>query len=408
MNAAPKRKLTIAVVFGGRSVEHDVSVVTGNQIIKAFESSGHEIVPVYITRDGRWYSGEALNDLNNYKNEITSHKGVEQVILSPATNHHGLIVNPVVGRFQKNAVKRIDVVFPAVHGSHGEDGTLQGLCELADIPYVGCGVMASALANDKIMTKTVLRQVGVPVVPDVAFTRSEWLDQPDALIERVNNELTYPVFVKPATLGSSIGVGRVEDDAMLRLSVEIALRFDRRVLIEQAVTDCREINCSVMGYGAKIMPSVLEQPVSWQEFLTYEEKYMRGNEGMKSAERLIPAPLDETWTQRIQQYAVDAFRAIDGHGIARIDFLLRDDEVYLNEINTMPGSLALYLWRETGLSSSDVVMRLVEVAQEAHAEKRRNTYDYQTDLISLTASRGLKGVKGTKESAPSTPSTASV
>lgn len=398
MNAAPKRKLTIAVVFGGRSVEHDVSVVTGNQIIKAFEASGHEIIPLYITRDGRWYIGEALGDLNNYKNEITSHKGVEQVLLSPATNHHGLIVNPVVGRFQKNAVKRIDVVFPAVHGSHGEDGTLQGLCELADVPYVGCGVLASALANDKIMTKTVLRQVGIPVVPDVAFSRADWIANPDTILAKINSQLQYPVFVKPATLGSSIGVGRVEDEAMLRLSIEIALRFDRRVLVEQAVTNCKEINCSVMGYGDGIRPSVLEQPVSWQEYLTYEEKYMRGNEGMKSAERLIPAPIGEIWTQRIQQYAVDAFKAIDGHGIARIDFLMRDDEVFLNEINTMPGSLALYLWRETGLSSLDVVMHLVEIAQEAHAEKRRNTYDYQTDLISITASRGLKGVKGTKQS----------
>src|SRR5690606_12347361 len=194
------------------------------------------------------------------------------------------------------AVKRIDVVFPAVHGSHGEDGTLQGLCELADIPYVGCGVLASALANDKSMTKTVLRQAGIPVVQDVAFSRADWMENPDAILAKINAQLRYPVFVKPATLGSSIGVGRVEDEAMLRLSIEIALRFDRRVLVEQAVTNCKEINCSVMGYGDGIRPSVLEQPVSWQEYLTYEEKYMRGNEGMKSAERLIPAPIGETWT----------------------------------------------------------------------------------------------------------------
>jgi D-alanine-D-alanine ligase len=394
MSATPKRKLTIAVLFGGRSVEHDVSVVTGNQIIRAFDGSDHEIIPLYITRDGRWYIGEALADLNNYKNEITSHKGVEQVILSPATNHHGLIVNPIVGRFKKNAVKRIDVIFPAIHGAHGEDGTLQGLCEMADVAYVGCGVLGSALANDKILTKLVLRQIGIPVVPDVTFNRSEWIDNADAVIGKINDQLQFPLFVKPATLGSSIGVSRVNDEGMLRLSIEIALRFDRRVLVEQAVVDCNEINCSVMGYGSDIQPSVLEQPISWEQFLTYEEKYMRGSEGMKSAERLIPAPIGDALTRQIQNYAVEAFKAIDGHGIARIDFLLKDGEVFLNEINTMPGSLALYLWRETGLSPQDVVLRLVEIAQDAYAEKRRNSYDYQTDLIALTASRGLKGAKG--------------
>jgi D-alanine-D-alanine ligase len=270
---------------------------------------------------------------------------------------------------------------------------------MADVAYVGCGVLASALANDKIITKQILRQMGIPVVPDVTFIRSEWLNDPEAIIAKINHELQYPLFVKPATLGSSIGVGRVENEGMLRLSIEIALRFDRRVLVEQAVVNCKEINCSVMGYGTDIRPSVLEQPVSWEQFLTYEEKYMRGNEGMKSAERLIPAPIGDTLTQQIQNYAVEAFKAIDGHGIARIDFLLKDDEVFLNEINTMPGSLALYLWRETGMSSQEVVLRLVEIAQDAYAEKRRNSYDYQTDLIALTASRGLKGVKGGVKSA---------
>ncbi|HEX2621166.1 MAG TPA: D-alanine--D-alanine ligase family protein [Phototrophicaceae bacterium] len=391
-----KRKTTVAVIFGGRSVEHDVSVVTGNQIMRAFDAERFEIVPIYITRDGRWFTGEALWELGNYKNEITSHKGVEQVILSPSTNHHGLIINPVVGRFQKNTVQRIDVVFPAVHGSHGEDGTLQGLFELADIPYVGGGVLGSAIANDKVITKTILRQHNIPVVPDVMFTRADWLEKPDELIQKIQNTLTYPLFVKPATLGSSIGVGRVNDETMLRTSIEVATRFDRRVLVESAVTDCFEINCAVMGNGNQIEPSVLEQPVSWEQFLTYEEKYMRGNEGMKSAQRLIPAPINPELTTLIKNYAVEAFKAIDGRGTARIDFLVRGNEVYLNEINTMPGSLAFYLWHEVGMTSQQVVEKLVRLAQDAYADKRRSTYDYQTDLISLTARRGLKGVKGTK------------
>ncbi len=391
-----RRKTTVAVIFGGRSVEHDVSVVTGHQIMRAFDPERFEVLPVYIYRDGRWYTGDPLWDLDNYPNEITSHKGIESVILSPSTQHHGLIVNPIVGRFQKNEIRRVDVVFPALHGSHGEDGAIQGLFELADIPYVGCGVLGSALSNDKAITKMILRQHAIPVVDDVVLTRSDWLEKPDEIIARIHSTLAYPLFVKPVTLGSSIGVGRAEDEAMLRASIDVAVNFDRRVMVETAVMGGSEINCALLGNGSSIEASVLEQPVSWEQFLTYEEKYMRGGQGMKSAERIIPAPIAEGLTDQIRRYAIDAFRAVDGRGTARIDFLVRGSEIFLNEINTLPGSLSFYLWRETGYAPREVVERLVKLAQDAHAEKRRSTYDYRTDLISLTASRGLKGVKGTK------------
>lgn len=399
------RKTTVAVIFGGRSVEHDVSVVTGNQIIRAFDSVRYDIIPVYINRDGRWYTGDPLLDLKNYSDEeIISYKGVHNVILSPSVQHHGLIVEPVSHRWQKSEVRRVDVVFPAVHGTHGEDGTLQGLIELADIPYVGCGVLGSAIANDKAITKDILRQHGIPVVEGLVVNRAEWLNNREDVLQRIETTLAYPVFVKPDTLGSSIGVSRANNCDMLALSIDIAVNFDRRVVIERAVVDAVEINCAVMGFGSNTQASVLEQPVSWEEFLTYEEKYMRGGGGMKSQERIIPAPISDTLTQRIQQYAIDGFKAIDGRGTARIDFTLEsengvltdDSSVYLNEINTMPGSLAFYLWHETGMNQADVVDRLVQLAQEAHADKRRNTYNYQTSLIQLTAQRGLKGLKGAK------------
>ncbi|MEO8610326.1 MAG: D-alanine--D-alanine ligase family protein [Chloroflexota bacterium] len=392
-----KRKTTVGVIFGGRSVEHDVSVITGQQVMKAFDPERYEVVPIYIDRDGKWFTGEPLLDLNNFKNEVASLKGVDSAIISPSVQHHGLIVNPASGRFEKSEVKRLDVVFPAVHGSHGEDGTLQGLLELADIAYVGCAVLASALANDKIMTKIALSQQGVPVVEGVSFSRSEWLEAPDNVISHIIHELPYPVFVKPATLGSSIGISKAADEAMLRAAIDVATNLDRRILVEAAVTDSVEINCAVMGNGENIRASVLEQPVTWDQFLTYEEKYMRGGEGMKSAERIIPAPISAELTEQIKQMAIQGFRAIDGRGTARIDFLVKLDqnEVYLNELNTMPGSLAFYLWQEDGLSPRDIVHELVELARDAHAEKRRSTYNYQTGLIELTRSRGgLKGVKG--------------
>jgi D-alanine-D-alanine ligase len=400
------RKTTVGVIFGGRSVEHDVSVVTAHQIMRSFDRERYEVVPIYISRDGRWFSGEPLLDLKNFTDEVFSLNGVSPVILSPGTQHHGLIINPLAGRLSKSEIKRIDVAFPAIHGTHGEDGTLQGLLELADIPYAGCKTLASAVANDKIMTKAVLKQYDIPLVDGLNFSRAEWLENPDALVARVIKELSLPVFVKPATTGSSIGIGRAADETSLRASIDIAAHFDRRILVEKAVTNHVEINCSVMGNGDHIKASVLEQPVSWDEFLTYEEKYLRGNEGMKSAERIIPAPLSEEMTSRIQQLAINAFRAIDGYGIARIDFLAKPAEniVYLNEINTLPGSLAFYLWQESGMSMGDLVHHLVELARDAHGEKRSSSYDYRTDLINLAQMRGLKGVKGAKAASRSSAS----
>jgi len=395
---ATTRKTTVGVVFGGRSVEHDVSIITANQIMRAFDPALYDVVPVYVSRDGRWYTGAPLLDIKNYESEIVSHKGIAQVVLSPAVQHHGLIVNPVSGRFSRSEVLRLDVVFPAIHGTHGEDGTLQGLLELADIPYVGCGVLASAVANDKITAKALLNQHSIPVIEGISFSRADWLGDPDAVIARIERTLAFPVFVKPATTGSSIGIGRVSDVGLLRAAIDIAAHFDRRVLVERAVTGGVEVNCAVLGSGNDLRASVLEQPVSWEEFLTYDEKYRRGSEGMKSAERIIPAPIDPALTAKIQEYALRAFRAIDGRGTARVDFLVKPEkgEIWLNEINTMPGSLAFYLWQESGISAAELVHQLILLAREAHAEKRRTSFDYQTDLIALAAMRGLKGVKGAK------------
>ncbi len=399
MSAA--RKTTVGVIFGGHSVEHDVSVVTGHQVMQAFDPQRYEVVPIYINRDGRWYTGAPLLELRNFEDEVTSYKAVVETLISPSIQHHGLILDPTSrGLFQRSQIQRLDVVFPALHGSHGEDGTLQGLLELADIPYVGCGVLASAVANDKTLTKQILKANGVPVVDGIAFTRDEWERDPDAVLARINAELRFPLFVKPVTLGSSIGIARVETQELLRASIDVAANLDRHLMVEAGVINCIEINCSVLGDNRGLQASVLEQPVSWEQFLTYEEKYLRGGDGMKSAERLIPAPISPELTARIQSLAKRAFQLIDGRGIARIDFLVRPDldEVYLNEINTMPGSLAFYLWQETDTTPRQLVERLVELAREAHAQKRRSSYNYQTNLISLSAARGVKGIKGAKSS----------
>lgn len=392
------RKINLGIIFGGRSVEHDVSIVTAQQIMRACDANRYEVVPIYISRDGRWYTGDVLRDIVTFKDEqILQHKDIESVVLSPDVRHHGIIRNPLAGRWARSHVQRLDVVFPAIHGSHGEDGTLQGLFELADIPYVGFATLGSALTNDKILSKHIFKQHGIPVVDGVWVTRADWERDADSFLDEVEAHLGYPVFVKPATLGSSIGVGPADERAMLKTRLDVAMNFDRRVLVERAVKGV-EINCAVMGYGDDVRVSVLEQPVSWDTYLSYEDKYLRGDEGMKSADRLIPAPLDATLTEKIQDVARQAFRVVDGRGIVRIDFLLEADEgvFYVNELNTMPGSLAFYLWQASDMTQGQVVDTLVHYAREAHAEKRRNLYDYKTNLVDMVAGRGLKGVKGRK------------
>ncbi len=394
-NSANKR--TVGVVFGSRSVEHDVSIVTAQQVMRALRPEKYDVVPIYITREGRWLTGDSLRDLKTFQVEnVADMLGVQDVLLSPDTQHHGLILNPVSGLFSRSKVRHLDVVFPVVHGSHGEDGTLQGLCELANIPYVGAGMLAAAVTRDKIMLKALLGGQGIPVVPHVAFTRQEWIAEPDAILARIESELGFPAFVKPASLGSSIGVARPANATEARNYINIAANFDRRILVEKAVEDAVEINCALLGNESP-RASVLEQPITWEEFLTYEEKYMRreGAAGMKGAERKIPAPISEELTQRIQELAVHAFRLVDGRGTARVDFLVREEanEVFLNEINTMPGSLAFYLWQEEGMTPADVVDELIRLALEAHAEKRKTVYNYKTDLLAHATAHGLKGVK---------------
>ena len=392
------RKQTVGVIFGSRSVEHDVSIVTGQQVIQALDPSRYTVVPIYISRDGHWLTGDPLLKLDTFKaDDVSTLPGVQPTTLSPNIAQHGLITPPVAsGLFRKSTITRLDVLFPTVHGTHGEDGTLQGLFEMADLPYVGAGVAASALANDKILSKAVLIQAGIPTVPGIGFSRYDWLTDRDRLVKRIEDKLPYPLFVKPATLGSSIGVTRPADKTALLNSVELALAFDRRVLVETAIEGALEINCALMG-NTVIRPSVLEQPIGWEQFLTFKDKYMSGGDGMKSAERLIPAPLDADLTGRIRQMAVDAFRAVDGRGTARIDFLLKDGTVYVNEINTMPGSIAFYLWQAENITPTAVCDELIRLAFEAHADKRRTTYDYKSGLVAHAAARGLKGMKGIKK-----------
>jgi len=388
-------RLRVGVIFGSRSVEHEVSIVTALQVIQALDRSRYEPVPIYITKDGRWLVGEQLARLESYR-DLQLVSGGNPAFIKPEPGERALIVEGA-GWLRRRAKVEIDVAFPCIHGTFGEDGTLQGLLELADVPYVGAGVVGSATGMDKIIMKAAFQAAGMPIVRYVWFRRSRWERSPDTVLDEVESQLRYPLFVKPANLGSSIGISKATSRETLREALEVAAAYDRRLLVEEGVENAIEINCSVLGNDDPI-PSVCEQPVAWQEFLSYEDKYLRGDkaQGMKGAARRIPAPISPELTRRIQELAVAAFQAVDCAGIARVDCLVNEgtQEVFVNEINTIPGSMAFYLWEPSGVSFAELTDRLIQLALERHAEKERTHYSYDSAILRKVASGAKAGGNG--------------
>jgi D-alanine-D-alanine ligase len=386
---------TVAVLFGGRSVEHEVSVITGHQIMDALKAAGHRVLPIYIEKDGEWYAGESLHNLKLYTDpagEPTRTAGVARVSLSPDRSIRQLVVQPGTrqGLFRKPSQLWAEVFFPCLHGSFGEDGSLQGLFELADVPYVGAGVAASAISMDKALTKVICRGVGIPVLDWTVLSRAEWGQEPAGIVERIESAFAYPVIVKPVCLGSSIGVKRCHDRGTLREAIATALLLDDRVLVEPALSDFIEINCAVMGPPARV--SVCEQPVTHEAILSFDAKYKRGGKGAKQAkkpegmaalDRLIPAPISAELAQRTQSLATQAFRVIDAAGTSRIDFLYQSDRgaLYLNEINSIPGSLAFYLWEATGLPFDELVDTLIAIALQRHQARVQTQFSFEVNLL---------------------------
>lgn len=372
----------VAVIFGSRSVEHEVSIITAHQVMRALEAARYQVVPVYISKEGGWYTGDALRRLETFKRLDLGTFSRVQIVLDPSTSH--LFSTARKGLFGREQTIDVDVVFPVLHGTNGEDGTVQGLLELAGVPYVGCGVLGSAVGMDKVLMKAAFVQNDLPVVEYVWFTRQQWQTAPESVLHRIESSIPYPAFVKPANLGSSVGISRARDRESLEFALDVASQYDRKVLVERSIEQVREINCAVMG-NEDVIPSACEEPISWEDFLGYEDKYLRGatGKGMKGGQRRVPAEIGEEQTRRIQELAVQAFKAIDGMGTARVDLLVdrNSDEVYVNEVNTIPGSLAFHLWQPVGLSPAQVVTNLIQLALEAWEEKRRTVYSYDTPIL---------------------------
>lgn len=386
-------KIKLAVIFGGKSPEHEISVISASQAIHAVDSDIYDIIPIYITKKGAWYTGAALLDLENYKNTEQLLTKCEKILITVNSDENALYQYPQKQFFWKDTfLKNIDIALPILHGAHGEDGAIQGLFELMNVPYAGCNVLASAIGMDKLAMKMMYRGLGLPLVPFINFFSSDWISKPQLIIEQSENELGFPVIVKPADLGSSIGISKADNAEELKASIDNAVQFSRKVIIEKAITNLKEINCSVLGDYEKAQPSVCEEPVVQSDkILSYNEKYVSksGSKGMATLKRRIPAEISTEMSQEIQQMAVRAFQGTDCSGVARIDFLIdqNNNNIYVNEINTIPGSLSFYLWEATGVNFTELINRLVKLAQKKHREKNNLNFSFDQNIFNL------KGVK---------------
>lgn len=388
----------LVIAFGGVSPEHEVSVLTAVQAASALESSEWQLVPLYLAKNGQWLTGQHLLELESYKDiRQAEEKGIS-CHFSVADNTLPELVTRPGSWLSRPQHIRIDALLCAFHGSEGENGSFQGLCETYNIPYTGSDVASSALSMDKRLAKELCRHYEIPVVDDVWIREEQWVTDRDRFIASCE-KLGYPLYVKPVSLGSSIGVQRVAGPGELNDAVEESFRYDSDLLVEQAVYPLTEINCAALGDEEEVKISVCEQPLGKEELLSFEDKYLQGEgegKGMASADRKIPAPIPQEKTEMIQDYARRIFQLLGCTGVARLDFLLNAEngKFYFNEINTIPGSFSFYLWEATDVSFYQLLEKLIALALKRHQKKNSRVRFHDINLLSQKAVKGLKGIKG--------------
>lgn len=393
-------KIQLGVMFGSRSCEHEVSIISAVQLMRAADRQTYDVIPIYISKKGEWFTGDPLFDIATYTPFDENRKGIRRVQLDLTAGSRALISREqgkgLFAKEQQVIVARLDCVIPVFHGLHGEDGTVQGLLELCNIPYASSGVGASAVGMDKVYMKLFFQGCGFPVLPGRWFLRADWEKNPEEVMNDIEKNLPYPVFVKPASLGSSIGVTRANDRASLKEALELAFEFDRKTLIEKGLCEPLELNCSVLGYDGEAEASEIEMPISGGDLLTFMDKYgSNSTKGMASLKRVLPAPIEPELKERIQKLSVDIFKAMDCKGVVRIDYMFDapSQELYITEINTIPGSLAFYLWEACGLPYTKLIDRMVECAMKAEQDKEENNYAYTSDILKNISMGGKTGMK---------------
>lgn len=396
-------KTNIGVFFGGSSVEHEVAIISAVQAMNYINREKYNVIPVYITKSGEMYTGGKLTVMENYRDIPSLLRDCERVSVISKDGQCALkYVNS--GFFSKKAEIEIHMAFPIVHGTNCEDGSLQGFFETLRVPYIGCDVCSSAVGMDKAFFKNVISAAGIPTLPCITFRSREWFEDNDRIKAEIEEKVGYPFIVKPTNTGSSVGISKVKSPEELADAIELACSFSEKVLVEKAIVSLREINCSVLGDADDCEASVCEEPIMSDEILSYEDKYMSnsksgGSKGMASVSRKCPAEISEEKSNEIRELSKKVFKVLGCSGVSRIDYLIDTsdcDKVYVNEINTIPGSLAFYLWEASGLKYTDMIDRLVEIAYKRARAKNSTMFTIDTNLLSGAPSFGAKGAKGVK------------
>ena len=399
-------KLNIAVFFGGESVEHEVSIISAHQAIEALDKNKYNVIPVYVSKERKLYVSDLLKDMSNYKDLKQLISQCTQVSITSEDNR--VVIRPVKpSLFGPKELGTIDVAIPVMHGTNGEDGTIQGFFEMLKVPYAGCDLYGAAIGQDKVLQKNVLSDNNLPITNWFWVYGSEMDTHQSEILDKVHR-LIYPVIIKPARTGSSVGISIAHNDEEYLACFDEARQYDEKIITEKVVKPMREINCSVVGDSYSCVASVLEEvsSVSQDELLSFSDKYLggskstksEGSKGMASTAGIVPAPLTDEQTRLVQQLAKETFRVLGTSGVCRIDFLMDADtkKVYVNEINTIPGSLAFYLWQAAGVSFSELMDKLVELALDRERRRSKMTFSYETNILSNFSASSAKGSKGSK------------
>ncbi len=395
--------INVAVFFGGDSVEHEVSIISAVQAMTNFNKEKYNVIPIYLAKDNRMYTSNLMFEIKNFKDLDLLLKNSRSLRLENSGNDVFMITDKKNDFSGKKPLK-LDVALPVVHGTNCEDGTLQGYLEMLKLPYAGCDVLASSVGMDKAVFKCVLRTAGIPVLDCVKFSAREYVEYNKNILSRIKNAIGFPLIVKPVNLGSSVGISKVNGEEELDDAIQNAFSFSPTVLVEKAVVNLREINCSVLGDANECEASPLEEPVMTDEILSYKDKYLSSGKtegsktGMTSLKRKLPADLPEDMANTVKEYACRSFKAIGGHGVARIDFLMNNEskEVFVNEINTIPGSLSFYLWEAGGVKYPELLDRLISLAFKRQRERENLRFEIETNILAQCGSLGAKGSKGGK------------
>lgn len=387
-------KIKVGVIFGGQTVEHEVSIISAVQAMNNMDTNKYDIIPIYIDKERIWYTGKMLLDIEIYKDMDLLKRYAKKVTLCKKNGSFYLINTK--GLIRKD-ITEIDIAFPIVHGLNVEDGTLQGYLDTIGIPYVGSKVLGAALGQDKVVMKQVFESSNIPVVPYTWFYDVEYYNNKETIYENIK-KLKYPVIVKPANLGSSVGISIANNEEELDSKIEEAIKYDTKIVVEKVIEDMVEVNCSVLGNYENQKTSTIEEVMKVDEFLSYQDKYLgggkkSGSKGMASTNRIIPARIDDKLTNQIKETSKQVFKVLNLSGVCRIDYIIdkKKNKFYVNEPNTIPGSLSFYLWEPIGKPYNELLDDMINIAIKDYKNRSKKTYSFESNI--LNNCNGLKGVK---------------